>query len=709
MKNQKETLTSKEMTEMLDLIKNLKKQGQKAQTLEKKEQILNKLNQVRDKLDTEYQEAIKKIDSHAILGLTSLYADQVDKFADTANSAVEAVQKSIDKMNRSNGKVTFIGGFFTRKAKTEKKTKEQRRIEREEKRSQEEKEYELYLRNGEARKIPKAVKVAGCVLVPTAVVGLVICTYAYAKNKAAKEAEKALEQQLLEELTKAKEDFYGKVDAINKARAKEVEGTKEESKEEKILGIVKELTETFNQYEGLNVTEEQVLALFIHLNVANSFLNENAIALDKITRESLIKTYYVGLEPGTEEFAKYEITDDDLAKVTTAVLELRNACANRVIVLNDEGKYAESREIIALVAGLITDGTLTDEANTLIASIQNMQTDDFEDIKREAYLYYNYIFAGPKSNVRNFDDYGSYKDGDGKIMTYENQGATIRFLTWYLDIFVGAQISGKNIIPQDIINSKEAKLMDHANLMRMLGYKNCGADMFAFYYGIDFDKAIDNKKTGSSKSVKESKSTNSNIANATGNALLDQEIDAALKQNAAVGSTYITSEGYTFTVTESGKSSTTIVIDGGGNSVTADDPAVNSGTTTTIEGGGNETTQEIDFGGSGSYEETIQAGGDVISNNTTSGGNSEGDAATQEAIAKAEAAQQAVSQTNEETREEITFEEENNVETYSSDSASIKREINQLLLFKQVILGQKIVPGAIVTIDEDNYQKTLSC
>ena len=173
--------------------------------------------------------------------------------------------------------------------------------------------------------------------------------------------------------------------ALNTVKSNVEEVTKEEEqlqKEEAIINLVKELTAKFNEFEGLNVTEEQVLSLFIHLNVGNSYMNDNALALDKLTREDLVKKYYVGLEPNSEEFEEYKVSDDDLAKLTSNVMELRNELNNYIIVLNDQGKYEESKKILNILNGFITEESLQDEASVLIESVQNIQTNDKKEIKK---------------------------------------------------------------------------------------------------------------------------------------------------------------------------------------------------------------------------------------------------------------------------------------------------------------------------------------
>lgn len=509
-----------------------------------------------------------------------------------------------------------------------------------------------------------------------------------------------------------------KITSVKQAETKVVEV----SKEDQILEMVSALVKELNQYEGLNVTEEQVLALFLHLNVGNSYMNEeDTLALDKLTRESLIKQYFVGLTPDSEEFEEYKITDDDLAKVSTCVMELRNAFVNRVIVLNDEGNYVESKKIIGTIASFVTEKKLQDEAETLITSVQSMQTKDSKILKEEVYRYYNYIFAGPKSNVRNFDDYGFYQNDESKEMTFENQGMTIRFLTWFLDTFVDINISGKNLIPQDIINSKEAKLMDQSNLLRALGYKNCTA--FGTYYGINFDEPIDNKKsTSSNRSSKKQTTTTTttmtpNISNATGDAQLDQEIHEHLQQDTTINSTFTTSNGSTVAIVESGPSSTTIVVQPDPSTATVTDtPPTNSGTTTVIEGGGNEHTEAIDFGDTTYKEEIIDQGGEVIQRNdvteeyiesTTPATTSLEPTMTEPATTSIESTSTEVTNPTE-TIEEIHFEEDvQEVETEPQENsleASIRDEINALCNLRDYV-----IENYSLEYTEEPYQKTLSC
>lgn len=454
----------------------------------------------------------------------------------------------------------------------------------------------------------------------------------------------------------------------------EVEQIDEEKidKEAAYLELAASIKDEFNKFDGINVSDEQTLALLIHLNVGNSYMTGNEMALDKITRETLIKKYFVGLSEDSEEFKTYIITDDDLAKVTNFTQELRNELVNRVIVLNDQGKYDESKAIIETLELFIIDATLQDEAQALTNNVMSMQSGNIEDIKKGAYRWYNYIFAGPKTDVRNFDDYGYLTDGDNKEMTFENQEMIIRFYTWFLDTFVDIQISGKNIIPQDIINSKEVKLMDQANLMRALGYKNCTAWS---YSTVDFDNPLEKqgnrKSTGNTSRTKGSKSNNSNISHATGDKKLDEEIDTLLEQNNEVGTKFNLDDGSTMTVIESGERETTVVIqpDPSSSTVTETTPSGPSERTEVIEGGGNETIEEIHFD-EDPTEYVIEEGGKTISSQPS------------------------------ETIEEITFTEDSN------ETASIKDQINFLKSLKSDL--KKMYPTLDITF-EDNFSKKLSC
>ncbi len=391
----------------------------------------------------------------------------------------------------------------------------------------------------------------------------------------------------------------------------------QDEKEEHIMDLVKSLRDKFNVYDGLNVTIEQALSLYIHLNAANSYENANdTLALDKLTRENLIKRYYVGLTKDREEFETYQLDDSDLSRLSADVQGLRNAVLNRVAVLNDQGKYEESREIIDIFKDFISEEALQDEADTLISSIQSMQTSDRQKKKEHIYRYYNYIFAGPKNGVRNFNQYGYYVDGDGKEMTYENQTLPIRTLTWFMDGFVGLNITN-NLIPQDIINAKEAKLRDLSNLLRILGFKNCNVNYYG--YGVDFDTPIDNKVKKSSSSTKSSSksSTSTNIANVLETTQLDKEMDAGLKEHTNVGDSFKLSDNSTVTIVESGPSDATVIVQPDPGSAKVEDTTP-EGTTEkeTIEGGGNEKTEPIKFDPDPT-DVVIDEGGEEISDEST--------------------------------------------------------------------------------------------
>lgn len=506
---------------------------------------------------------------------------------------------------------------------------------------------------------------------------------------AQKQAEKKAMDAIAASAEKFEEDYdptaaLDKMAEIAKAQVENQTLEDQNQKEEEIINLVKDLTAKFNEFEGLNVTEEQVLSLFIHLNVGNSYMNDNALALDKLTREDLVKKYYVGLTPDTEEFEEYKITDDDLSKLTSNVMELRNELNNYIIVLNDQGKYEESRKILNILNGFITEEALQDEASVLIESVQNIQTNDKKEIKKQAYLWYNYLYAGPKSEVRNFDDYGCYKDIDGKEMTFENQGMTIRFLTWFLNVWVDTSISGKEIIPQDIINDAQAKLLDQANLLRALGYKNCTS--FGSIYGIVSDEPLTNgnKKRSYSSSKKSSSST---ATSATGNAKVDSEIDSFLQNNTEVGSSFVASDGSTITVTESGPSSITVEqAPNPGSAETHDSTPQGPSSTTTTEGGGGEEVREIEWT-EDENTEVIDEGGQVISSGSYT--------------------EEVYTETYSESTNESTSSQEETVETmnYEADTqASIRDEINKLLSLREIVTGYTI------SITEDKpFEKTYTC
>lgn len=465
------------------------------------------------------------------------------------------------------------------------------------------------------------------------------------------------------------------------------EPVEEFNKEEELLALAESIKNDFNSFEGLNVSTEETLALLIHLNVGNSYMTDNKLALDRITLNNMIKKYYIGLEEGTEEFESYVITDADLARVSSYTQELRNELVNYVIVLNDQGKYDESKAVIETLEQFITDETLQDEARTLTENVMSMQSSSIEEIKRGAYRWYNYIFAGPKTDVRNFDDYGYLYDGDSKEMTFENQEMTMRFYTWFLDTFVDIQISGKNIIPQDIINSKEVKLMDQANIMRALGYKNCTSWP---YTTVDFDNALENQGSRSnrtSNSGRTSSSSSSSISHATNNDVIDAQINQNLEQNSTVGSTSTLPDGSTMTVIESGERETTVVITPDPTSeVITDTTPQGPSTRTEVEtGGGNETIEEIHFE-EDPTEVIIEQGGEVIYSTTS--------------YSYEETYEETTEST--ETIEEIHFEDESSLET-----SSIRDEIEFLNSIKAAF--QMSYPNMSITFEEDNFQKTLSC
>lgn len=508
----------------------------------------------------------------------------------------------------------------------------------------------------------------------------------YKAEKTLEEAGKDLEKIANSDATLAKIEEIGKA-AQNKALQAE---TEEKTKEEQIMELVKELTTEFNKFEGLNVTEEQVLSLFIHLNVGNSYTNENTLALDKLTREDLVKKYYVGLTPNTEEFENYEIEDDDLAKLSTASMELRNELVNYVYILNDQGKYEESRKILEILNKFITEEELQDEAMTLIDNAKSIQTKDEKEIKKRAYLWYNYLYAGPKQEVRNFSDYGYWHDADGKVMTFENQGMTIRFLTWFLSAFMDININnGLDIIPQDIVNDAQAKLLDQSNLFRALGYKNCSA-FGSIYDSLNFDLPIANRNVKKSSGTGRGKATK-----ATGNEQLDTEIDQFLQQNQTVGSSTTTSDGSTVTIVESGPNSTTVEVQpDSGSATTEDTTPAGPGSTEIVEGGGNETVEEIFFPEDDSNEIIIEEGGDLISSSSSSAEVPVEQSAEQESTPVEQSVESApVEQTVEEPAEESTTE----------DVASIRDEINALLEIRNLFTDYT------VTIEEPTYQKTYSC
>jgi hypothetical protein len=649
-----------------------------------KEYISETVNKAKNSKDKEFVAAnlenIKKMKSKVIVEIQNLdekdtvALKQLDAIYQELAVATEELKETIDtlvvakKDTKKGFTLGFVGSWFKNRAKQQKELDEL--------------EEELEADEKENKRIEKSTRIKKVAIAGTAI-GLAavisLTSFAINKHKASKEKQQAELDALNNQQT---------IEQVVEEQTEE-ETQEEVSKEEKILELVNELTEELNSHEGINVAQEDVLALFIHLNVGNSYMNEeDTLALDKVTRETLIKKYFVGLTEGTEEFDSYTITDDDLSKLAADVFNIRNSLVNRVIVLNDEGNYEESRELISIIGKFVTESKLQDETQVLIDSVCAMQTNDSKQQKEEIYRYYNYIFAGPKSSVRNFDDYGHYTDIDNNEMTYENQGTTIRFLTWFLDTFVDINLN-QNIIPQDIINSKTAKLMDQATLMRMLGFKNCSS--FNAYYGIDFDEAIDNKSnTGKSSSksksssskTESSSSSSSTISHATGDEQIDAQIDSFLELNPNVGSSFQLNDGSTMTITESGPSSTTVVIEPDPSSaVITDTTPSGPSERTETEGGGNERVEEIQFEEDSSTE-IIQEGGEVIQSEISSYSIESED----EPIV---------------TSEEIQFEEDT-TESYTEARA----EINRLLLLKQAILGNQL---SIDSESDKSYQKGLSC
>ena len=473
----------------------------------------------------------------------------------------------------------------------------------------------------------------------------------------------------------------------------------QETKEEKIMNLVKELKDRFNVYDGLNVTTSQALSLYIHLNATNSYEKPNdTLVLDKITRENLIKKYYVGLTKDMEEFNTYELSDNDLSRLSEDMYAIRKATFNRVAVLNDQGKYDESREIIAIFKDFISEEALQDETSVLINSIQEMQTNDKQKKKEHIYRYYNYIFAGKKSDIRNFDQYGCYVDGDEKEMTYENQPLTIRTLTWFMDGFVGLNITN-DLIPQDIINTKEAKLRDLASLFRILGYKNC--EGINRYYQNDFDTPIDNKIKKSSGTTKSSSKPAKNIAEVLETPKLDEEMNAGLKENTNVGDSFKLSDQSTVTVVESGSKDTTVIVQPNPSSAKVEDttpPGTNQ--KETVEGGGNETTEPIKFTPSPT-EQVIEEGGDIISD----GGN--GDEETT-VIYQTEVYQTEIYQTDEYQTDEYQT-DEYQTEVYQTDGYQTKLSLPGLYKLKGELLNkfsQTQINQTQISFNESYYVKT---
>ena len=249
-------------------------------------------------------------------------------------------------------------------------------------------------------------------------------------------------------------------------------------------------------------------------------------------------------------------------------------------------------------------------------------------------------------------------------MTFENQGMTIRFLTWFLNVWIDTSISGKEIIPQDIINDAQTKLLDQANLLRALGYKNCNS--FGSIYGIVSDEPLTNgnKKKNNSHSKK-------SVTPATGNVKVDSEIDTFLQNNTAVGSTFTASDGSTITVTESGPSSITIEqAPSMGSAVTYDSTPQGPSSTTTTVGGGSEEVKEIIWT-EDSNTEIISEGGEVISSENY----------TEEVYT--------------ETYSESTEETYSEVDT----QASIRDEINRLLVLREAVRNTS-------TLENQSLEKT---
>ncbi len=610
--------------------------------------------------------------------------DEIEDVKSTLEEQIEIMKGETTKKE----KITFIGSFF-RKFGNKNTSKEEEFIDEYEEMSDEVEEIEDFEDELETEPSLSSLKT---VLVKSGLVALattVVLTTGYigyrvGKNSTEKKYQNSLKEleKSVEELEKSQQDAINKLAEVAKMEQEKLLLEKEEAqntKEENIVKLVQELQTKLNKYEGMNVTFEQVLSLFIHLNVGNSYVEENEYALDAVTRTNLIKQYYVGLIKGTEEFDSYMITDADLSKLSSDVFNIRNAAINRVIVLNDQRKYEESKEIVGLFQEFITEKSLQDEALEFTTSMQDMQTVDKKQLKEEIYKYYNYLFAGPKTEVRNFDDYGHYVDGDNKEMTFENQGSTMRFYTWFMDVFASINLSN-NLVPQDIINSAQAKLLDQATLMRMLGYKNC-ANAFNAYYGIDFDNAIDNRIKANSKKTSGTK--------ATGKSQSDANINNGLLQP---GDTFTTSDGTIATVVETGDNEITVEIPGG-NETTEDTTPDGPSEREETEGGGNEDKEEIVFP-EDPTEEIIEEGGEIIQESSEVNAEEK----------QAEPAEAKEVETTEST-EPISFEADEVEET-----ASIRDEINQLLFVRQALLGEELVPNCTVYIEEEKvYEKTYRC
>lgn len=457
------------------------------------------------------------------------------------------------------------------------------------------------LKEGKSNLLLKRISIgaAGAILVTGIILGAVSCAKNNTENEPVKVETENLEDVTIKEVEEEKEEKVVIVD-------------KQEEKEEAIMDYIYDVKAELNSFEDLNVTTEQALALYIHLNLGNSYTTNDYLTLDKVTRDNLIKKYFIGLSKDTEVFDTYEIQDEDLSKVSALVFEIRNTLNNRIIVLNEEGNYEESKAIIKVLNNFVLQSDLKDEMNALTENVANMQTDDLETIKENAYRYYNYAYASiGEEGVRNFNQYGyleATNENGTYEMTYENQGMTIRFATWFLNVFVSNSISGKEIIPDDIIDDLEAKLADQSTLMQALGYSKCDGDTYAFTKY--FQESITGKQTKNGK--KKSKGSNgSSIAHATGDQQKDSEIDKLLRNNNAVGTSWTLSSGETFTVIESGPSSTTIEIGGGGNYT---EEVITSGPSevTIEEGGGNEVIEEIIFTPDES-EVVIEEGGEYLS------------------------------------------------------------------------------------------------
>lgn len=686
--------------EKQEFLNKLYEAAENAKTIEEKERLLSIISIQKQQVSDKAEEIHEILNNSTLDGLNIMYHYTWDQYTDlclVVEEMKELEDEIVDSIEILKGnapkkeKITFIGSFFKKlgKKKTSKETfNDEDFVDEYEEIIEEAEAAENFEDNLEDEDFSlKTVLVRGGITAAALVViGGITWAGITAHNNA---KEKAALKQQLKEMEEAHQNSLAKLEEIAKAEQQRQLLAKEEAqttKEENIVKLVQQLQEELNKYEGMNVTFEQALSLFIHLNVGNSYAEENEYALDAVTRTNLIKQYYVGLTKGTEEFDSYVITDADLSKLSSDVFNIRNAAINRVIVLNDEGKYEESKEIIGLFQGFITEASLQDEAEEFTTSMKDMQTSDKKQLKEEIYKYYNYLFAGPKSEVRNFDDYGHYVDGDNKEMTFENQGATMRFYTWFMDGFASINLS-TNLIPQDIINSAQAKLLDQATLMRMLGYKNCG-NVFNAYYGIDFDNAIDNRIKSNSKKSTSNKSQ------------LDKDIHNGLLQNPNPGDTFTTSDGKTVTVVETGDNEVVVEVPGG-NEEQEDTTPPGPSEREETEGGGNEEREEIVFP-EDPTEEIIDEGGDVIQESSEEVPSQEKESEAVPAEVVEEKESEAAST---EIIEEIIFEEDNNIEI-----SSIEDEINQLLFIRQAILGEEIVPNCNVYIEEEKgFEKTYKC